>query len=214
MKCTSVICSMSDEIVGARFGRLTILSDDGVIDGRRRVMAECECGVVKRYRLGDLRSDRTKSCGCLSREAAAERGTTHGMEGMKLYKAWSYMRTRCTASYQERRPSYSGVTHCAEWATFEGFLAHPPPGVFIDGVTVLGRIGDVGEYSPTNARWITKGENIREAHLKHIIDGVPAIDIARRNGIQRCALDGRIRRGWTIEDAATRPVRQWIRNRL
>ena len=194
------------DVVGLKFGRLTVVSDDGVIDGYRRVTAECECdgGIVKRYRLSSLRYG-VESCGCMKHDIASER-ITHGMAGTKIYSAWNGMRTRCTASYQERRPSYSGVTHCAEWATFEGFLAHPPPGVFIDGVTVLGRIGDVGEYSPTNARWITKRENIREAHLKHFIDGVPAIDIARANGISVSMFCKRIRRGWTPEDSATRPA--------
>jgi hypothetical protein len=127
------------------------------------------------------------------------------MVGTKIYQAWSGMRGRCIDSFQALHPSYVGVNCCEEWGTFEGFLAHPPPGVFIDGVTVLGRIGDVGDYSPTNARWITKGENLREAHVKHFIDGTPAIDIARMNGISPEAMKVRIHRGWTIMDAATRP---------
>jgi len=199
---------MIENIVGEKFGRLTVVSDDGVTNETRRVTAECECdeGVVKQYRLNSLRTGNTKSCGCLQREISSKRETTHGMRGTKIYSAWIGMRTRCSPGHQERYPSYAGITHCAEWATFEGFLAHPPPGEFIDGVTVLGRIGDVGDYSPSNTRWITKGENAREANLKYFIDGVPAIDIARANGISVSMFGSRIRRGWTPEDSATRPA--------
>ena len=194
------------DVVGMKFGRLTVVNDDGMIDGYRRVTAECECeaGAVKQCRLASLRNGDTASCGCIRREMHA----THGMEGTKIYRAWDGMRQRCNPSGSARRhrPSYLGITHCPEWATFEGFLAHPPPGEFIDGVTVLGRIGDVGDYSPSNARWITKGENTREANLKYFIDGVPAVDIARSNGISGSAMISRIRLGWTIEDAVSLPI--------
>ena len=191
--------------VGERYGRLLVTHDDGYLseDGHRHVMASCDCGATeKRYRLGRLRNGTTRSCGCL----VIEGHTRHGMKGTKLYRAWQGMRTRCTTSYQARTPSYLGVTHCAEWATFEGFIAHPPPGIFVAGESVLGRIGDVGDYSPTNARWITKSENSREASTRYFVGDIAALDIALSNSIGQRALYDRLRRGWSVHDAATTPI--------
>jgi hypothetical protein len=191
--------------VGERYGRLTITQDDEHLDddGHRRVSAVCDCGSpVKRYRLNRLRlaSGATKSCGCLN----AEGHKRHGMSGTALHRAWMGMRSRC--SNPGFYPTYVGVVVCPEWSTFEGFMANPPAGEFIAGASVLGRIGDVGPYSPMNARWITKSENSREARTRHFVGDVPAMDVAKENGIGYSAMMGRIQRGWTVEDAATRPV--------
>ena len=189
--------------VGMIYGRLTVIADDGARLGRARaVLCQCECGNKKLFVIGNLRYGTTRSCGCL----AIEGHTRHGMKGTKLYRAWQGMRTRCTTSYQARTPSYLGVTHCAEWATFEGFIAHPPPGIFVAGESVLGRIGDVGDYSPTNARWITKSENSREASTRYFVGDIAALDVALSNGIGQSAFYERIRRGWSAHDAATTPI--------
>lgn len=49
--------------VGDRYGLLTILED--LPDGTpRRVLAKCDCGNIKEFRLDSLKSGTTTSCGC------------------------------------------------------------------------------------------------------------------------------------------------------
>lgn len=135
------------------------------------------------------------------------------MSGTPIYASWRGMISRCSSPrIKKLRPGYANVSVCEEWRTFEGFLANPPAGEFIPHVTVLGRYGDTGDYSPSNARWITKGENGREANVRHFLDGEPAIDVARRNGVSRATMAQRLHLGWSLRDAATKPTRKWQRS--
>lgn len=49
--------------VGTRIHEMTILSDDGYINGRRKVTCRCSCGNVKQITYYDLKKGHTKSCG-------------------------------------------------------------------------------------------------------------------------------------------------------
>ena len=123
------------------------------------------------------------------------------------------MRTRCTAVYQAKRPSYAGVRCDPRWATFEGFLANQPAGRPFEPGLVLARLGDTGDYTPENTRWATKAENSREmnevSRMARLPDGRFAADVARENGVSTALLAERVRRyGWDIMDAATRPPRR------
>jgi hypothetical protein len=55
--------------VGQRFGKLSIagrVANDAA--GKIRVACKCECGTERVFRLSDLRSGHTRSCGCLRGE--------------------------------------------------------------------------------------------------------------------------------------------------
>ena len=62
---------------GKVFGRLTVIRE---VDGARKaggsiarvLECKCECGVVKKIRVGDLTSGKTTSCGCYAREKSSE----------------------------------------------------------------------------------------------------------------------------------------------
>lgn len=62
------------DITGQKFGRLTAIRDVGSIGKGRRWECLCDCGNTTIVNLKDLRCSKTKSCGCLSREHAAELG--------------------------------------------------------------------------------------------------------------------------------------------
>lgn len=66
------------EVIGESFGRLSVISESqGLRDSRNKkiriVVAKCECGIVKEYRLKNLRTGNTKSCGCLDAQRLRER---------------------------------------------------------------------------------------------------------------------------------------------
>lgn len=58
--------------VGARYGRLLVISFVGVVNRKSIWRCLCDCGISKSYVAGSLSTGRTKSCGCLSRETTAE----------------------------------------------------------------------------------------------------------------------------------------------
>ena len=56
MDCSDVVTL---DVVGKRFGRLTVISQNG-----SRCMCQCDCGNVIEIKYGRLSSGHTKSCGC------------------------------------------------------------------------------------------------------------------------------------------------------
>lgn len=78
-RSTSCGCGLrkrQEPIVGHSFGRLHILEHAG-FDASHRSLYLCQCScpehTMRTVRGGDLRSGRTKGCGCLSRELSRER---------------------------------------------------------------------------------------------------------------------------------------------
>ena len=60
------------DLVGQRFGRLLVIERDESSKGVRW-RTRCDCGKLVNVLAGSLRSNNTKSCGCLHRELAASR---------------------------------------------------------------------------------------------------------------------------------------------
>lgn len=60
----------SENYIGKKYGRLTILKDLGLhaIRRKRMVLAECECGNVREYLLGQMKLGDVKSCGCIVKD--------------------------------------------------------------------------------------------------------------------------------------------------
>ena len=119
-----------------------------------RALYRCECGKEFVAQVGNVKSGNTKTCGC-------QRGT-HRMTGTSLHKAWENMRQRA-----ENRagiyPTYIDVRVDERWSTFQGFLDNPPTtGRPFEPGLALSRYGDTGDYSPENARWLTRAENRAE----------------------------------------------------
>lgn len=55
------------ETIGKKFGRLTIISAGSQ---KRKCICKCDCGTEKELYLSNVLSGKTKSCGCLQKEAA------------------------------------------------------------------------------------------------------------------------------------------------
>lgn len=190
---------------GERRHRLIYLGEVSSKPSARRVRVRCDCGKEGEVSFGAWNTGRRQSCGCIQREVAARLRLTHGQTGTGLYDSWRAMKRRCI----EGVGGYANVGYDPRWETFEGFLAFPPLGEHAPGM-VLGRFGDVGDYTPTNARWISKGANSIEAaaHRGHRLpDGRLARAVAAENGIAKQTWIGRINRGgWSLEDAVSVPA--------
>jgi hypothetical protein len=59
-------------VPGARFGRWTVIGEPE--SGKNRVaLCECDCGTQRKVVIGHLLNGKTKSCGCLRRDACGAR---------------------------------------------------------------------------------------------------------------------------------------------
>jgi len=150
---------MQIEMVGKKFGRLTVLSR---FPTKHKLPArwttKCECGEIRVVLGSHLRNGHTKSCGCFRNELSREKLTTHGLSKTSTYRAWAAMHRRCgnPNTVQYKWYGARGITVCARWAKFENFLAdmgERPKGLELD------RIKNNLGYSPRNCRWTTHQQN-------------------------------------------------------
>jgi predicted RNA-binding Zn-ribbon protein involved in translation (DUF1610 family) len=81
-----------------------------------------------------------------------------------IYRTWAGMKNRCgdptNGSY--RRYGGRGIRVCNEWQSFEGFLLWEEIPKWKKGLQI-DRINNDGNYEPSNCRWVTPKENIRNS---------------------------------------------------
>lgn len=153
------------EVIGKKFGKLTVLKFLGRInkDYHNHLLCKCECGIKKTIRVSKVLSGETRSCGCLAREFASknlsEINTRHGMCDTIEYKTWAGMKARCYNKNMREYFRYGGrgIGVSNRWRySFENFYKDmgdkPTPQHSID------RIDNKKGYNKENCRWATKKE--------------------------------------------------------
>lgn len=179
------------DLTGMTFGRLTAVSRVGSsTSGYALWECVCECGTVKVVASAQLRSGRTRSCGCLVRDAVSEARTVHGMSHSVEYQAWSAMRSRCLNPNHSNYPDYGGrgITVCDRWRdSFVAFyedVGRRPPGHSLD------RIDNDGNYEPGNVRWATAQEQAMNRRPREsCVRGHPFDEVntyVTKDGRRRC----------------------------
>lgn len=171
-------------------------------------LCQCDCGNVLSVRTHGLRSGNTKSCGCLCADRTCAASIKHRDSSSKEYHIWNGMMQRC---YYPSYSSYKyygarGITVCDRWHSYELFLSDmgraPSPDHSID------RENNDKGYSPSNCRWATDVEqaNNRRNTIRINLNGeVKTLKqwCAHLN-LRYNTVEGRLRRGWTAQQALTR----------
>jgi hypothetical protein len=202
------------DLTGQAFGRLVVVSEIGSSFGRgavRRWLCRCDCGSEKVIRQAELTTGRTRSCTCLRREVSSARAKTHGRSKTPEYRAWRGMWDRCMNPKVPQWPRYGGrgifvVNH---WAWFENFLEdmgdRPGAGYSLD------RKDNDGPYAPDNCRWVEMREQTNNRSSNRLIDyfghSLTLAQWSALTGIGESTIDRRLKRGWSVKDALTRPIR-------
>jgi hypothetical protein len=198
---------------GDRYGRLTIVEETEKTDNQRKFLCLCDCGNKKEINLLRLRSGKTKSCGCYSVELAISRSTTHGQYGTPLYRVWNSMKQRCENPKTERYERYGGrgIKVCEEWLDFNCFFEWSMDNGYAEGLT-LDRIENNSDYEPSNCRWTTVVKQMNNRSTNHFLTydnkTMTIADWGRETGINPAAINKRLRRGWAIEKALTKPLQE------
>lgn len=154
---------------GRVFGRLSVVrrspaSSDGAVWWE--CACACACGEVKAIRGADLKRGFVQSCGCWRKEMPATR-STHGGTNTRLYRIWQAMRDR-TGNPRASRYSYyggRGIAVCAEWQEFEPFQQWSLANGYADNLSI-DRIDVDGNYEPSNCRWATQLQQVRNRRPK------------------------------------------------
>jgi hypothetical protein len=173
-KTRVAINSQPKDLVGKRFGRLTVVRFLGSKTSNRTNktshwwLCECDCGATKELKTAYLtRNDRpTRSCGCIQSECVIKANTIHGgtskfLEyGKYLYNLWRNIKQKCYDANSISYKNYGGrgINMYREWIddypTFEKWvvenLGHRLEGYSLD------RINNNGNYEPGNLRWVDR----------------------------------------------------------
>lgn len=205
------------DLTGARVGRLVVRGSAGKNrHGHSLWNCECDCGgecaVASAKLLSKTRP--TKSCGCVQRENLADRNRnsrTHGMRHTLSYHSWKGLKQRCLNEKDRGYHKYGGrgITVCERWRdSFEAFLedmGEAPPGHSIERVDVN------GHYEPGNCVWATatvQNRNTRRTQRFCYRGKTMSLpDLCEMVGKARPTVLARLKRGWSIEDALEKPVR-------
>ena len=86
----------------------------------------------------------------------------HGFRHTKLYAVWYNMKTRCFNKKVKQYKDYGGrgITICNEWLEFIPFRDWSLFNGYQEGLEIDREDND-GNYEPSNCRWVTNKENLR-----------------------------------------------------
>lgn len=207
-----------DVEVGSKHGRWTVTgSYQRLPSGTALFPCRCDCGTE---RIVGFRGFFSQSCGCLTVERSIERRTIHGAAAggrtTKLYSVWGGMRARCSDPGRREYKNYGarGITVCAEWQEFIPFRDWALANGFSPNLQI-DRIDNDGSYSPTNCRWVTPSQNLRNRRNNKLLtifgETKCLTDWAEdpRCKSSYSLLETRIRHGWDPEHALTMPKGRW-----
>lgn len=198
------------ELTGKRFGRLTVLERAKHNDNGNKPLwkCKCDCGKIVVVRGQDLRSGKTRSCGCYHNESATKRATKHGASKDKfrsrLYHIWIGMRQRCSNPDSQSWRWYKNINVCDEWNDYKEFEKWALSHGYDDGLSI-DRIDSSGDYCPENCRWATAKTQANNVSSNHIVEykgkRYTLMELSELTGIDYSTLGARIRAGWDVKVA-------------
>ncbi len=148
---------------GKIFGRWIVLSEAPMQNGNYYWLCRCQCGVERKVRGTALKSGKTISCGCYALEKSKEK--TKPFRNSSEYGIYNGMLSRCR---NENDPNYrkyglKGIEVCDRWKGkngFDNFISdmgrRPSKKHSIDRFP-----NNKGNYEPSNCRWATQKEQMR-----------------------------------------------------
>ncbi|MDL2315621.1 hypothetical protein LJC59_00865 [Desulfovibrio sp. OttesenSCG-928-A18] len=201
---------------------LEVVENMPVKKKRARVKCRClykGCGKEKEYNVCDIKSGRTKTCGCSVIERLRENHPTRGKlkknrntPERRLHSVWHFIKRRCYNTKERFYKDYGGrgITLCDEWLNdFQAFYDYCmacgwQPGLQID------RINNDGNYEPGNIRFVTNKENNRNRrdNIVLTIDGITCClkEHAERAGLTYNTVYSRYTAmGWDVKDLLRPP---------
>ena len=188
-------------LVGQKFGRLTVVYRCGSKNAHATWHCTCDCGGSTTSTTGNLRSGGATSCGCNK----TKHGHTVNGVTTPTFKTWHSMIGRCLDTKHKNYFRYGGrgITVDNAWLSFSAFLSDM--GVRPHDMT-LDRIDNDAGYHKGNCRWAdmdTQANN--EQSSRHVTVNGTTMTVtqwAKRMGVHAPNIYSHAsRKGVTIEAA-------------
>lgn len=198
------------DYTGRKFYRYTVLKRD-LDKGRQYWICKCICGIKKSVKIYYLLRGTTRSCGCYNRELINKKLHKHGFRYHPIYDRWLGMKQRC---YDKKTKKYKwyggrGIKVCKRWHKFKNFY-NDNVQLFKPELELDRYPNPDGDYKPSNIRWATRIQNMRNLSNSNIITyyGITlhVNDWAQLIGVKPSLISSRLSRGWDIENTLTIPV--------
>ena len=197
--------------IGERYSLLTVVAYVGMDHASKAlVRCNCDCGGTKVTRYNNLQTGGTRSCGCTGPIKTAARNFIHGLAYHPSFQCWVDMNKRCHSPSDPSYPNYGarGIEVCGEWRhtpnQFVLDMGEKPQGMSLD------RIDNGKGYFKDNCRWTTsevQASNKRSnVLLEHKGEIMPVSQWAKKLGMHKATLRGRLASGWGVERSVTTPV--------
>lgn len=208
-----------ENLIGKRYGKLVILDIEDY--DKNKIMywlCVCDCGNKIVVGGGNLKSGKTKSCGCLRKEIVIAKNTIHNQRKTKIYQSWAAIKNRVKS-----KGSYikQGIRVCCGYRE-DYFLFKKDLGEVVGNKNTVDRIDTHGHYSCGKCGeckengWVM---NIRWANMQEQSENKTNNDYYTYNGETKCltawareyglkpiTLRNRLKDlGWTIEKALSLP---------
>lgn len=214
-KTTGGIFLKERNIIGQKFGRLTVVSFHHANGYAKYYLCQCDCGKTKIIYKGSIMSGRTYSCGCFRDERIRE--TVRLPENFaRLHRILDGMKLRCYNPHSNRFHRYGGrgIKICDEWLNDpDSFCKWALSNGYQKGLTI-DRIDNNKDYSPDNCQWIPLKEQMSNQSTNVFVEyngeRHTISQWAEKLGIERTTLHNRLKYyGWSVEKALTTPVRPY-----
>lgn len=138
----------------------------------------------------------------------------HGLSKTRIYSIWKDAKCRCSGNITKKSSIYigRGITMCDEWINdFMTFHKWAIENGYAENLSI-DRIDTNNGYYPENCRWTTmvvQQRNKRNNHYLSFNGEIKTIsEWSEITNISHATISGRILRGWSTEDALTKPIRK------
>jgi len=202
---------VKEDLTGRKFNLLTVVSHYQAQTKRSTWKCICDCGNDVNVSATHLKSDHTKSCGCLKIESQKYGSITHKLSKTAIHRAWQGMIQRCTNKKLDQYINYGarGITFCDRWKNFLYFvedMVNRPEGTSLD------RIDNNGSYCKENCKWSTPKEQANNRRTSRMIKyngkEQTLMQWSKELNINYGTLNSRINRyHWSTEKALSQSIR-------
>ena len=209
------------DLTGQKFGRLTVIEQAYVRKGIIYWRCVCDCGNANFVNGRKLRDNIIKSCGCYKSQEFKKRVSKHSLSKTKIYKLYHLIKRRCYDKNDSHYNCYGGrgIKMCEEWLNnFSSFYDWAMSNGYKEEILPNGknkwtidRIDVNGNYEPNNCRWTTIQEQAKNKrtniYLTYNGETLTQNEWAKKLDIYAGAIQWRLKKGWSVEEALSTPVK-------